>query len=158
MMRKRELERLLSALVPHAERMLSDFGDFFPYAGVLRKDGALQGLVPPPGLPETLEGWRDSLIGLLRTGALSGEFRATGLVLNVEVDVPGTEESRRAIRVALEHDSGVGYDVYIPYGLEGKRVTLGEPMAAAGRCEVFLECYEAPGEVIDAPAGVAATG
>lgn len=78
---------------------------------------------------------------------MEGRFRACGLVLNVEVDLPGQEETSRAIRVALEHESGVGYEVFIPYWFEGDRVVYGEALAGVGRCQVFRECLEAPGEL-----------
>jgi len=143
MMRKRELEGLLNALIPHAERMLVEFGEFFPFAGVILQDGGLQTVAnPEPDPNDSTEAWRQKLLAQLRKGATTGRYRAVGLVLNVEVDVPGAGATR-ALRVALEHESGVGYDVCIPYLREADgAVELGTAMAAQSGCQVFAYCVE----------------
>lgn len=142
-MRKRELEGLLNALIPHAERMLVEFGEFFPFAGVILEDGGLQSVAnPAPDPSDSTQAWRQKLLAQLREGAMTGRYRAVGLVLNVEVDVPGAGPTR-ALRVALEHESGVGYDVCIPYLLEASgTVELGTAMAAQSGCQVFAYCVE----------------
>ncbi len=141
-MRKVDLEGLLNALVPHAEKQLAEYGDFFPYAGVMRQDGNLESVMPEMREGAfNLDAWRDALVDRLRQGARAGRYRATGLVLNVEMDVPGSDRVR-AIRVALEHETGVGYDVYIPYWFEGPGVSYGSAMAAEGSCQVFAYCAE----------------
>lgn len=146
-MRKAELEGLLNALMPHAERMLDQYGEFFPFAGALRRDGVREGVSPTAEGSPSLEGLREGLLASLRAGVSEGRYRATGLVLNVEIDVPGQEGPSRAVRVSLEHESGVGYDVFVPYWFEGGQLAFGEAMAEVGRCEVFRECIEASGEV-----------
>ena len=141
-MRKVELEGLLNALVPHAERQLAEYGDFYPFAGVMRTDGALESVAPDPeAVTSSLDQWQEDLLEKLRAGASAGFFRATGLVLNVEVDVPGSERAR-AIRVALEHETGVSYDVFIPYWFESGELGMGSAMTAEGACEVFNFCVE----------------
>ena len=150
-MRKVDLEGLLNALVPHAESQLSEYGDFFPYAGVLRQDGRVESVAAE--LPEgafSLDAWREGLVDRLRAGAAAGTYRATGLVLNVEVDVPGSDRVR-AIRVSLEHETGIGYDVLIPYWFEGSEVSYGTAMAAEGRCEVYNYCVEPEAVPLAAP-------
>ena len=74
----------------------------------------------------------------LRDGAKRGVYRAAAIFADVEVTPPGARESTDAVRVTLEHESGLCREIFVPYriGAAGG-VELGEPFAAGAERTIF---------------------
>ena len=127
---KTESEALLNAALPFAEQMLAEHGEFFPYAQAMDESGkfvavgASDGRERPPS-KDLIEILRSGL----RTGARSGKYKATALVYDVRITLPGSGAKSDAIAVSLNHKANYAALVLFPYRLDGKKVVVGEPLA-----------------------------
>ncbi len=142
-----ELEQLLNAIIPFAQRMLSRHGEFYPFAAAVSRDGRLKfigefvGDAPVRENPLAAE-----LIGYLREqlidGASKGEFRATGLCSGAQVDVSGQNEKSDAVRISVEHLDGRAMNVFLPYRLDSAgEVLYGDVFATAAEAVIFLRGF-----------------
>lgn len=137
---KAEAQELLNAAIPFAEKMLSEHGEFFPYAEALGIDGkfvsigAKDGRERPPSA-EVIQ----LLRGGLKAGAKSGQYRATALVYDVRITLPSSNTKSDAIAVSLNHRDRYSVLVLFPYRLEGRRVVLGNAIAQQEENYVFTE-------------------
>lgn len=111
-----DLDQLLDALLPFAQKCLVERGEFYPFGAVLSRTGELvlqaahAGDDPPPAL-EALE----TLEGTHRNQAANGEIRAAGLCVAVRTQPPGQTKKIDAIHVGLEHQTGESVSVFLPY-------------------------------------------
>lgn len=129
-----ELDLLVDAVVPFAQEMLAEHGEFYPYAALVDGSGALE-LVAA----ETEDDYPDSAAVLtLLLDQLAGRasaLRATAVV------AAGRVETGDVIRVQHGHRTGPALTVLIPYtgggAAGGAPVELGEPWAVAGPTQVW---------------------
>jgi hypothetical protein len=131
---KEESEMLMKAILPVAEKMLQEFGEFYPYAGYLTMDGEIVHLgarEPEDDFPKA----RD-LIYLLRTFLLelmkAGQYKAAALVWNATIKMPKSRESSDAIQVCIQHANGYSVEVFFPYRIVDQKVTYSETFAQQG--------------------------
>jgi hypothetical protein len=135
---KHESESLMNAALPFAERMLQQHGEFFPYGAALDSSGKVVSVAGYDGreTPPSAD-----VIRLLRqafvSGAKGGKYRATALVYDVRVALPGSETKSDAIAVALDHKDGYSVVVYLPYRLEASKLVAGDMFAQKGAQEIF---------------------
>jgi hypothetical protein len=133
-----EIQVLLNFLLPHAERMLSEQGEFYPYAVTLDAQGELSAV--PADIETDAPDVGDVLVALhngLREQAAEGSIRASGIAADVTLTDPDSGETTDAVQVELDHAEGDPVDIYVPYESEGDRVKFGELVAAQGREPVF---------------------
>jgi hypothetical protein len=135
---KAECEQLLDALLPFAEKMLREHGEFYPYGGTMDHSGKINHAAADDG---TSHPPSSALIELLRngfvSGAANGTYKATALVYDVRVIPPGRESKTDAIAVELDHRDDYSVVVYFPYKFERGEVTLEAPFAQEGDDRVF---------------------
>ena len=135
---KAECEQLLDALLPFAEKMLREHGEFYPYGGTMDPSGNINHSAAHDG---TSHPQSAALIDLLRAGfnegASRGEYKATALVYDVRVVPPGSKSKTDAIAVELDHRDDYSALVYFPYTLESGEVNFGSPFAEKGTGRVF---------------------
>jgi hypothetical protein len=151
---KSECEELLSAVMPFAEQMLQEHGEFFPFGASMDHDGEMAHAGGWTGeeQPESAE-----VIELLeqgfQEGAKNGEYEVTALVYDVRVAPPGNDiedpspspspEHRGgglfdAIAVALDHRDDYSVVVYFPYSFDaGCELAIEAPFAGAGEGKIF---------------------
>ena len=114
-MSREDFNQLLNALIPFAQKMLTQYGQFAPFAGGVGDSGEVELLGGYPQESATAQQIHDALFVGLQQAAREGKYRATGLCADVRVrrgpDDPGSE----AISVSLEHSDGTAVDVYLPY-------------------------------------------
>jgi hypothetical protein len=133
-----EIQELLNFLLPHAERMLSQHGEFYPYAVALDSHGELSPV--PPEIESDDPDVTDVLVALhrgLREQAAEGAIRASAIAADVTLTDPDTGETTDAVQVELDHADADPVDIYVPYETEGDDVKFGELVAAQGREPVF---------------------
>ncbi len=133
-----EIQELLGALLPHAERMLSEHGEFYPYAMTLDSDGAIEPVAPSIESDDPDVG--DVLVALhndLREQAAEGSIRASGIAADVTLTDPDSGVTTDAVQLELDHADGDAVDIYVPYETEGEGIKFGELVAAEGREPVF---------------------
>lgn len=140
---KEEVEELMNAGLPLAERMLREHGEFYPYAVIRKSDGEIVHVGAQD--KSTARPASSTLIDILeeaiRRQAEAGELAATALFFDVLVKPPGGESKGDAIQIALEHRSGYGADVYFPYVLATRNgeIAFGSQFAQGRSRTIFRE-------------------
>ncbi len=139
-MSKGELERLMNHVIPFAQQMLAKHGEFYPYGGVLTPLGEVElvGTEDGHGQPPSEE-LISALLVAFREHANNGTCKATALVADVRALPENADGETNAIRISLEHASGLAIDVFLPYEVVDKgQVQYGEFFARQGERIVFL--------------------
>ena len=136
---KQESEILLNALVPFAEKMLREHGEFYPFGGYMRPDGTIVEVGASD--PDTDRPKSKDLIYVLRNSfqELAGrnECKVVALIFDVAVKLPNSDRKSDAIQVSLEHSEGYSAEVFFPYQLVESQVVYGEVFAQQGKADVF---------------------
>lgn len=134
---KAESQELMDAVLPLAEKLLTEHGEFFPYGGAMTPEGnvvsisAYDGDEHPPS-----SALIDMLQKAFHASAQNGEYKATALVYDVRIRLASGEPSD-AIAIALDHKSGYSVVVLLPYSIIGGELQYGEISAQAGDRIVF---------------------
>src|SRR3982750_3575203 len=135
---KAQAEALLNEVLPFAEQMLCNYGEFLPYAGALRPSGEVVSISGHDGREHPPS---KDVIGLLAGGlredAATGEYLATALVYDVRVTPPTASEPTNAIAAELEHRDGYAVTVFFPYTLTNGPPVLASPFATAESRSIF---------------------
>jgi hypothetical protein len=133
-----EIQELLNFLLPYAERMLNQHGEFYPYAAALGSDGGLNAV--GTDLDDDSPDVGELLLALhqgLREQAAEGEIRASGIAADVTLTDPDSGETTDAVQVELDHADADAVDIFVPYETEDEGIKFGELVAAEGREPVF---------------------
>ena len=138
-MSREDLNQLLDALIPFAQKLLSQQGQFLPFAAAINAAGGIRFLGGQAGgdnaSPKEIQ---DHLLGELQQGARKGAFRAAGLCSDMHVR-RGEDAATSVIGISLEHSDGTSIDVFLPYTWHGDgRVEYGERFASARELCIFL--------------------
>jgi hypothetical protein len=132
---------LANMVLPFAEKMLREEGGFCPYAGVMRKDGAidyldaLEGLIDVPDADKLA----DTIIERLRRQAVSGLCEASALVFDAMTVLPSSGRSSSAIVMELEHRQDYAVAMVLPYYHLGDTLEWGETQFLRGERRVFCD-------------------
>ncbi len=135
---KADSQELIDSVLPFAEQMLAEHGEFFPYGGAMKPNGEIISIGATDGdeHPPSSE-----LISLLKNAlmksAKSKEYKAVALVYDVRVPLPETGEKSDAIAIDLDHESGYSIIVFLPYSLRNGQLELGQIFAQAGSNDIF---------------------
>jgi hypothetical protein len=111
-----DLNQLLNSLLPQAERMLAEHGEFSPFGGTMNQDGEIvavsghDGKQHPPS-QSVIELMTQSL----RQRARSGQLRAVGICYDARTIPPGQTEKCDAVCASVEHQSGEAINLILPY-------------------------------------------
>lgn len=141
------LSQILDLLLGTARHMLTEEGEFLPFAGVFDRHGRLSLLdaEPPEEEPE-MDVFAQAIEQGLVRAARAGDIEASGLCVNVHISLPpekrsnSGERSSDAICVQLEHREGECYHVYLPYARDASRALVwGEFFANGAEPRVFTE-------------------
>ena len=140
-MPKEELDELMSDILPFAQKMLSEHGEFFPYGGAINSKGeiihigASDGDEHPPS-----QKLIDVLIESFQAQAKAGAYRATAIVFDVRVKLPSSEHKTDAVQINLDHADGLSVECFLPYEIKGKgKVVYGEMFAQKGSAKIFKQ-------------------
>jgi hypothetical protein len=138
---KHESEALMNAVMPVAEKMLEQYGEFFPCGAYMTAEGAvaLIGVDDPetdhPKSQDILYVLRNSL----REMADDNRCKATAIVFDVTIVLPNSDSRSNAIQVCLEHVEGYCVDVFIPYELVSQELIYREIFAQQGTQQIFTQ-------------------
>jgi len=136
---KQDSEALMNALLPLAEKMLRQYGEFYPYGGYMRPDGTIVEVGATD--PDTDHPKSEELICELRSSfqdlAERNQCKAVAMVFNVTVTSPNSDRKSDAIQVCVEHSEHYSAEVFFPYQLVENEVVYGETFAQRGKAEVF---------------------
>lgn len=129
----------MNALLPFAEKMLREYGEFYPYGGYIKSYGAI--VDAGASDPDTDHPKSADLIYVLRSSlrekATAGERTATAIVFDVKVTLPASDQKSDAIQLCIDHAEDYSVEVFVPYRLIDKGVVFGEIFAQPGKHEGF---------------------
>ncbi|MBB1301292.1 hypothetical protein H5183_08085 [Pseudoalteromonas sp. SR44-8] len=135
---KAESQELMDAVLPLAEQLLTEHGEFFPYGGAMTPTGEIVNVAAYDGdehPPST------DVISMLNKAFISASrsktYKATALVYDVRVPLPETGEKSDAIAINLDHQSGYSVVVFLPYEITEQGLKFGSIFAQAGEKGVF---------------------
>lgn len=134
-----DLDELLNALLPFAQQMLAEHGEFLPFGAVMRADGTIAAVAGDTGDEQPPS---EQVVGVLVSGfrqqASKGEIKAAGVCLDVKVSHPDGSGTTDAVCARLEHASGEAVEVYLPYKKKFLgRIKYGDIFAGTGEKQVF---------------------
>ncbi len=136
---KQESEKLTNAVLPLAEKMLRQYGEFYPYGGYMKLDGTIVDV--GAGDPDTEHPKSKDLIYALRSSfremANTNQCRAVAIVFNVAVSLPESDRKSDAVQVCVEHPDGYSAEVFFPYQIIGNEMVYKETFAQAGEHDIF---------------------
>ena len=134
---KEESQILMDSVLPFAEKMLSEHGEFFPYGGAIDKGGEVVSVAAYDGNEQPPSSEVISMLQkAFQSAASNGEYRATALVYDVIIQLPSGDKSD-SLAIELDHESGYSVVVYIPYTVEKGQIHYGQISASAGQGNVF---------------------
>jgi hypothetical protein len=139
-----DLDALLNDLLPFAERMLAEQGEFYPFGGSITSDGrhisvGAKGSSDYPKSRELI----DIMMTEFRSQASEGKIRAAAICFDVRVVLPGQVDKTDAIQLALEREGGDAVDVFVPYAqLPGGEFTYGELFACKRTPTLFVQEHQ----------------
>ncbi|HYH00215.1 MAG TPA: hypothetical protein VD837_13860 [Terriglobales bacterium] len=137
---QQKAQQLMQALMPFAEKMLTESGGFLPYAGVITPDEQIH-LMQFANEAEDADSQEvfDYANQALREGAQQGKWTTTALVTDVNVTKPGEQESVQAVSFALDDSDGNSVEVFFPYTVKEGAVDFGTAFAQQGANQIFSE-------------------
>lgn len=143
---KEDSEALMNSFMPLAEQLLTDIGEFSPFAGAMAPDGEIIAIEVDYG--EQHVSPADAIKFIKKTlarGARQGEYRATAIFYNVTARLPSTDEKSDAIAISLDHRDRYSGIVLIPYNIVNGTLILGEAFAQQGEFDIFPTAAVLPG-------------
>lgn len=113
-----EMDKVLTAAVSFAQKMLEDQGAFYPYAVKLTEGGDTDMATVPAGSTDALQHLQDGL------AAQRADLRAAAVVAAVHLESIGSD----AVRVDIEHREGASLTIVIPYSRKKlrKKIDFGD--------------------------------
>jgi hypothetical protein len=111
-----DLEALFETLLPFTKKLLSEHGEFNPWAATMSSAGEIQWVAADTGeeFPQA-RAVIDVLTEALQKQSIQGGLRALGICYDVRVVPPGRSDKSDAVCCSLEHISGEALDVFVPY-------------------------------------------
>jgi hypothetical protein len=111
-----DLNQLLDSLLPLAERMLAERGDFPPFGGIMNQAGEIVAVGARDGKEHPRsQHVIEVMTQTLRQRARSGQLRAVGICYDGCTTPPGQTEKCDAVCASLEHQSGEAVNLILPY-------------------------------------------
>ena len=137
-----ELNALLDTLLPVAQMLLRNHGEFYPFGAVMTSSGEIRHVGAkmedddhPPSQPLI-----DLLTENFKKQAKRGELRAAGICYDVLTVPPGEGQKCDAVCFSLEHYLGETVNVFVPYVKTASgNIQYGEIFAAKRTGQFFCE-------------------
>jgi hypothetical protein len=112
---KDDLDVLLNFVMSLAHPLIERYGEFYPFAAVLDRNGAPEAVsVPMPSDKPLASAVRAALTDALRARAVVDGCRAVALGAYARVTAAGAPESD-AVVISMEHSEGTAVEVAVPY-------------------------------------------
>jgi Protein of unknown function (DUF2569) len=117
-----DLNQLLdSFLLPLAERLLAERGEFLPFGGTMSQAGEVVAVGAADGKePASSQNVVEVMTKALRLRTRNGQLRAVGICYDGRTVPPGQTEKCDAVCVGVEHQSGEAVNLILPYRRTGK--------------------------------------
>jgi hypothetical protein len=135
---KEESETLMNAVLPMAEKLLEQHGEFFPFGAAMKPSGEIVDVAGYDGREHPPSA---DIIKLLESAfakaAAAKQYKATALVYDVKVTPPSSNKKSDAIAVALDHVDKYSVVVFFPYELVNGKLHMGTVFSQKGADLIF---------------------
>jgi hypothetical protein len=136
---KQESEKLMNAMLPLAEKMLRQYGEFYPYGGYMKLDGTIVDVGADD--PDTDRPKSRDLIYVLKSSfqemARTNQCKAVAIIFDVAVNLPESNRKSDAIQVCVDHADGYSAEIFLPYQVVNNEIIYEEIFAQKGKHEIF---------------------
>jgi len=135
-----DFKKLIEFLVPFAQKMLQEKGNFFPFGASINNEGNSQA----DGVfdnNEQSQNLINDLTKVYQSRQKEGALRASGICIDCRVIDPrdAAKKKKDAILVQLEHVSGKALNYYLPYEKDLlRKVKYGSPFASPTKPVIFI--------------------
>lgn len=128
-----DLDGLVNVVLPFAQKMLQEQGEFFPFGATVSDAGEVAMLAGKPDNSDRPSSV--SVIEIMVDGARSKREGLRAVAVCADVRLNGSD----AIRVGLEHRDGQALAVYLPYKKKrfGRGVEIGSMQAGPSEPQVW---------------------
>ena len=137
---KEESETLMNTVLPMAEKLLEQHGEFFPFGAAMKPSGEIVDVTGYDGREHPPSA---DIIKLLESAfakaAAAKQYKATALVYDVKVTPPSSNKKSDAIAVALDHVDKYSVVVFFPYELVNGKLHMGAVFAQKGADLIFRQ-------------------
>ncbi|HWZ99248.1 MAG TPA: hypothetical protein VN025_15935 [Candidatus Dormibacteraeota bacterium] len=136
---KLESEKLMNAVLTLAEKMLRQYGEFYPYGGYMTPGGEIidVGAKDPTTNHPKSEDLIQSLRSSFRALASEKKCKAVALVFDVAVVLPNSTRKSDAIQVCVDHVDGYSAEVFFPYHIVNNEIVYDVTFAQEGEYRIF---------------------
>lgn len=135
---KLDAEELMNEVLPFAEKMLIQRGEFFPFGGAMKPNGEIVSIAGYDGREKPpSQDIIDLLVKEFRKDVQAGLYKATAIVYDVRVSRSGKTDKSDAIAIALNHRDQYSRVVLFPYSLEDGNIILDDPISQKNNIEIF---------------------
>jgi hypothetical protein len=112
-----ELDALFNTLLPFAQTMLREHGEFYAFGAIMNSSGEIRhvGAKMEDDDHSPSQPLIDLLTQTFKKQATKGELHAAGICYDVLTVPPGEDQKRDAVCCCLEHYSGETVNVFVPY-------------------------------------------
>lgn len=130
-----DAKKLLDALMPYAERAISQSGSMVPFGGALSPDGKVHFLqAEAKQKVDTPEQLRDLLIGSTKGMVQPKGFVAAAVLSDTDIRNPKTKKLTRAVRADLRYRNGQTETLFIPFKQsDGGKLSFGVSFPRGGK-------------------------
>lgn len=129
----------MNELLPVAKKMLSEFGEFYPYGGYMKLNGDIVHVGAKAN--ETDHPKSTDLVDIievsLRKTVASRQCKAVAIVYNVTVTLPNSTQTSDAIQVCVEHINNYSAEVFFPYKIDNAEIVYNSVFAQQGENVFF---------------------
>ena len=136
---KHDSEKLMNSVLPFAEKMLKQFGEFYRFGGYMKLDGTIVDVGAADR--DTDRPKSKDLIYVLRSSfqemARTNQCKDVAIVFDVTITLPKSRRLSDAIQMSVEHVFGYSVEVSFPYQTIENEVVYGETFAQQGKHEIF---------------------
>lgn len=114
---KTDVEKLMNEMIPVAQAMLADLGQFWPYGAYMKPDGQIETVAVQDDQSKAEPGDVIALMqNALRAGAQNGQYKATAIFYDVRIAMPNAPQDKTdAIAVSLDHQDDYAITAILPY-------------------------------------------
>ncbi|QIZ76112.1 hypothetical protein [Ferrimonas lipolytica] len=135
-----QAQELLNAAMPLAHKLLTETGEFMPFAAAMTPAGDFVSVDVPEDQEE--ENPSEAMVAdlqlVLRQAAGEGEYIATAVVYDTGILLgEDAQEPQDAVAVNLDHKSGFAMVVFVPYTIVDGKVQFAEMMAQEAESIIF---------------------
>lgn len=138
---KQESEKLMNEMLPFAEKMLREYGEFHPFGGYMKPNGEIVHVGAED--VDTAFPTAKDLIYILRHSfqekARAEQCKATAIVFNIAVKLPESNDKSDAVQICLDHVDGYSVEVFFPYRIVDGELVYAKTFAQKGEQRIFAQ-------------------